>query len=316
MIILYPSFQSQSNIITILNFNLWNGGQNRNISAHQYAEFIKNSNVDIACLQETSTWVGDEYSEIIKENIAPVIAQILGWNVYIQRTTHTYSTAILSKYNHTKIFYYESIYNGTSENDIIAVEFQVDKAKSFNPRSKVLVLNDHLNDDPYQPEILNNLTGKPLNESKSFIDEQINSAYKTRSEIFFKKINKVLLNRTFEETNIPVFITADYNEPSHLDWTERAWRNGDVPCICEWPTSKGLYNIGFQDSFRTIYTDEVKYKLNSWSVAWEDKGQRFDRIDIIYHMNIEVESVKYINTGFSDHQAVVASFSLAPLCFE
>ena len=314
LIIIYPLLPSKSTKLTVLSFNMWNGGQNRNITAQQYADFIKNSNVDISCLQETSTWVGDESSGIILENLAPVIARILGWNVYIQRTTHTYSTAILSKYNHTYIHFFESNYNGTIETDIIAVEFEIyTNAFLSQSRKKVLVINDHLTDDPYQPFELLNLTGKTPDEIKVIVDEQMESAYNNRSKIFFQKVNQVLLTRKWEDRNMPVFVSADYNEPSHLDWTDRAFDHGDCPCVCDWPTSRGIYNFGFRDSFRTLYPDEVKNKVNSWSVAKEDKGQRFDRIDIVYHMNVEeVNSAKYIDTGFSDHMALLTSFKLAP----
>jgi len=82
------------------------------------------------------------------------------------------------------------------------------------------------------------------------------------------------------------------------------------PFVVEWPTSKALYDIGFKDSYRTIYPNEVTEHGITWSLAKEDEGKRFDRIDYIYFKNIEVEKVVVIDNKVSDHSAVMATFIL------
>ena len=41
---------SHSQDLKILTFNMFNGGQTRNISAQMFANFISSNNIDIACL--------------------------------------------------------------------------------------------------------------------------------------------------------------------------------------------------------------------------------------------------------------------------
>ena len=285
------------NEVVILSFNLWNGGQSRNITPEQYADFIKSHNVDVACLQETSSWEGgpDDLNYIIKENIAPVIAKILGWNVYIQRTSGGYSTAILSKFNHSQIFYLND--------EIIAVEFEVLNKK------KIIAINDHLTDEPYEYE---RIQTHNIKKPEKLRGESVKAAYEVRAKPFLEKIKHVLDTR--KDIHTPIFITGDFNEPSWLDWTKKATENNLSPCELEWPTSKLIYKQGFIDSFRKLYPDEVKYHVDSYSVAEEDKDYYlvFDRLDFIYHMNTNVKSVKYVDSNFSDHLAVVGTYSLDP----
>jgi exonuclease III len=287
--------------IKVLSFNLWNGGQNRKITAKQYADFIRESKIDIAGLQETSNWTDDsEETYIFKENLAPEIAQLLGWNVYLQKlNSQGYSNAIISRFNHTEIFY--------AGKEIIAVEFAV------NENKKAVLINDHLLDEPYQPDLLMNmdLKTKTKEEVDRIVKENIQSAFSTRTKEFLHGVKNVLSHmKRWKDKNIPIFVTADYNEPSFLDWTENTTKQGFTPCAVEWPTSKLLYNLGFTDSYRKLYPDEIKHKVDSWSVAKEDKGKRYDRIDIMYYINTEVKAVHHVDTGFSDHMAVIGTFNL------
>lgn len=64
--------------------------------------------------------------------------------------------------------------------------------------------------------------------------------------------------------NRAIIITGDFNEPSFLDWTENKVDNGMVPFAVEWPTSKLLYEVGFKDSFRVKYPDEVENPGMTW----------------------------------------------------
>lgn len=64
-----------------------------------------------------------------------------------------------------------------------------------------------------------------------------------------------------------------------------------VPFAVEWPTSKLLYEIGFKDSYRVKFPDEVENPGITWftPVAEEEyKEYRRDRIDYIYFTNLEV----------------------------
>ena len=244
----------------------------------------------------------------MEENLAPKIAELLKWNIYVQRTTEGYSTAIISRFKHSEIYYFEEA--------IIAVEFIIDNNTDNNSNSnKILVINDHLVDEPYQPYNLVDLNKNKHNHSQkelnNLIEKEMKEAHINRTQTFSKKLEKILSSH--KDLNIPIFITGDHNEPSHLDWTTNAVKNEFCPFEVEWPTSKMIYDFGFIDSFRHLYPDEVLNKLNSWSPAEEDvDAPRHDRIDFIYHMNINVKDVNYIDSKFSDHLAVFATYSFEP----
>ena len=71
------------------------------------------------------------------------------------------------------------------------------------------------------------------------------------------------------------------------------------PFVVDWPTSFKLHDLGFKDSYRMKYPDEVSYPGISWFTPvsdWEFHGQRMDRIDFIYYMNTVVESIEILET--------------------
>src|SRR5262245_47687766 len=56
----------------------------------------------------------------------------------------------------------------------------------------------------------------------------------------------------------PVFLTGDFNEPSHLDWTQAAANAGlHFGKKVDWPTSHAIANAGLGDSFRQLRPDVV-----------------------------------------------------------
>ncbi len=65
---------------------------------------------------------------------------------------------------------------------------------------------------------------------------------------------------------IPVFLTGDFNSPSHLDWTPAvAEARDDVPYAVAWPASKALADAGFGDSYRDAHPDPVADPGYTWS---------------------------------------------------
>ena len=135
-----------------------------------------------------------------------------------------------------------------------------------------------------------------------------------------------------------IFLVGDFNEPSHLDWTEHYARNGSDRWVnnpigtplrfpVRWPGSVLLQNIGMVDSFRQVHTDEVKKPGNTWTPSYPERtpGRRpygdqvLDRIDRVYHhgKNVKVVSAQMVGEKGdtsdiviqgrwpSDHRAVV-----------
>jgi len=126
---------------------------------------------------------------------------------------------------------------------------------------------------------------------------------------------------------IPVFLTGDFNTPSHLDWTQAvADTRADVPFPVQWPVSKALTNVGFRDSFRVVHPDPVAKPGFTWTPGSPEgeKVEVHDRIDWVLSMGASATDSKVVGEGGnpntdiavdpwpSDHRGIVSTFSVTP----
>ena len=83
--------------------------------------------------------------------------------------------------------------------------------------------------------------------------------------------------------DVPVFMTGDFNSPSHLDWTAGRGRRARPPYPVEWPASKALADAGFRDSYRDAHPDPVETPGFTWTAGQPPPRMRpketHDRID-------------------------------------
>jgi len=128
--------------------------------------------------------------------------------------------------------------------------------------------------------------------------------------------------------DIPVFLTGDFNTPSHLDWTPAADEaREDMPFTVEWPVSKALTDADFADSYRTVYTDPVARTGFTWTPGGPEAvvNEVHDRIDWVLSAgpararasqvvgesgNENVDLV--VDPWPSDHRGVVSTFDVTP----
>ena len=184
----------------------------------------------------------------------------------------------------------------------------------------------HLASNPYQPYQLLSIRPKwhkhwdtPFIKTET---EAIAAAKKARGS----EIATLLLQiNSLPDKEAPVFIVGDFNEPSHLDWTNKAAKSGRHPIKVAYPTSLAMTRAGFKDAWRTIYPDEMKNPGFTWSPMYktDDPTTHHDRIDFVYFKGkgVEVIDTKIVGESKenadivvvpypSDHRAVVASFTL------
>lgn len=133
-------------------------------------------------------------------------------------------------------------------------------------------------------------------------------------------------------SGLPVFLTGDFNEASHLDWTAAADAAGVHSAQVPWPTSIAVQNAGLSDSYRVVHPDEVADPGNTWSPVYGpdyvNSGvlEPQDRIDIVYYAGQGVTPISSITVGPSDgisdiavgsfpsdHRGVASQFQLAEL---
>lgn len=185
---------------------------------------------------------------------------------------------------------------------------------------KVGFLNAHTTSFPNQPHQLLHLPigGGPYIDTEK---QAVWWADKTRGREFRAIASEA------DGMGLPAIATGDFNEPSHLDWTEETARIGRHPIKVEWPGSKTLEKAGFKDSYREIHPDPVTHPGNTWTptTAEDDPNDHHDRIDFVMYRGAELKLLNsqvvgensknadiVIDPYPTDHRAVLATFEVAP----
>jgi endonuclease/exonuclease/phosphatase family metal-dependent hydrolase len=122
----------------------------------------------------------------------------------------------------------------------------------------------------------------------------------------------------------PVFLGGDFNEPSHLDWTEDSAKAGQhfgraVP----WPTSRAIHATGLADAYRMVHPDPEVRPADTWTPLKKTPDEVHDRIDKLYFagkgvlvtgasvVGEDVAHADIVVTPYpSDHRAVCGTFSV------
>ena len=278
--------------LRVMSYNLWHGGQAGGQPLKQSAAVITAASANIVGLQETHGRNGSG-------NQTEALAELLNWN-YIEQPDRT---SILTPFEIVRPL------------DDLGAEIELPSGK------RVLVFNIHYYHAPYQPYQLVNI---PYEDGR-FIeteDEAIDEARKARGG---ESDSLASVIKRYWDGETPIFVTGDFNEPSHLDWTPKAASAGLVPLAVTWPASKALTDIGLIDAYRAAHADEESKPGFTWTpiTAPDDPKDRHDRIDFVYaagplrvlQVAIVGEIPEFANivvTPYpSDHRAVVAECEIA-----
>jgi len=184
----------------------------------------------------------------------------------------------------------------------------------------------HLASNPYQPYQLLSIRPKwHKHRDTPFIKteaEAIAAANEARGGDIAALLKQI---RSLSDKAAPVFVVGDFNEPSHLDWTQAAATSGRHPIKVKYPTSVAMTKAGFADAWRSVYPDEMKNPGFTWSPMYktDDPTTHHDRIDFVYFKGngVNVSDAKIVGENKenadivvapypSDHRAVVATFTL------
>lgn len=189
------------------------------------------------------------------------------------------------------------------------------------PGEVVAVASVHLPSSPYGADWLR--SGRSSSEVAAM-----------EREVRLPAIEPVLEGlQSLHTAGVPVFLTGDFNAPSHADWTEEAV--GRLPhrnVSLDWPVSRAVVEAGFRDSFRTVHPDPVRDPGFTWWAARpqiEDYNPsdptRRSRIDYVWYAGpadvtesllvgeAGAEGVDIAVTPWpSDHRAVLSVFDVDP----
>lgn len=129
---------------------------------------------------------------------------------------------------------------------------------------------------------------------------------------------------------VPVFLTGDFNTPSHLDWTEAVTKSRPaVRYALEWPVTKLLADAGLRDSYREAHPDPAARPGLTWTPGYPHPRvkptETHDRIDLVFvagdATTLGSELVGEpggpdvdiaVGPWPSDHRAVVSTFRVVP----
>jgi endonuclease/exonuclease/phosphatase family metal-dependent hydrolase len=288
MIVTPLHVRAEESTLRVMSYNIHRGGVvHLKQPLSQTAKVIQAAKADIVGIQETRSPRGDTLEDL---------AKLLGWN-------HDERSCIVTRYEIVELFKGGKDYKGG-----IKVKLSSDK--------HAYIFNLHLPSHPYQPYQLLGIRPKWHKHTNNitFIKteaETIEWAKKARGAEIRKLLRQI---KSIPEKEAPVFVVGDFNEPSHLDWTEAAAKAGRHPIKVEYPTSTEMAKAGFSDSYRTIFPDEMKNPGITWSPAYkvDDPRTHHDRIDFVYFKGegLEVKEVKILGRKRRERRHCCYSLSL------
>ncbi|MDH6266616.1 exodeoxyribonuclease-3 [Rhizobium sp. SG_E_25_P2] len=279
--------------LTVMSFNIWGGGVNAGKSVAETVAAIKAVNPDIVGIQETKP----EPDPCTAENCVPTgksvaaeLAKALGYYYYDQSATNPalWANAILSRYPIGK----------ATKNDL-GVEIMING-------KRIMAYNIHLTDFPYQPYQLLNIEYGSAPFLKTG-DEAVAAAKAARGPALD------LLEQDMKAADgaDAVFVFGDFNEPSHLDWTEAAVTAKLQPMVVAYPSAKRIESWGFVDLFRAAWPDVAAKPAFTWTPTSEPtaKDDHHDRID--YTLG-RAKNLKVLKAGVVGEKAPEADIVVTP----
>jgi endonuclease/exonuclease/phosphatase family metal-dependent hydrolase len=269
----------------VLTFNVLKGGALDGKPLSRTRDVILASEADVVGVQES-------------DGNASALAALLGWDCRVfsfdrGNEMGNVDVAILSRFPITQTL-------------VSGVRVQV------APNEEAYVFTAHPNAYPYQPYDIRD--GKLKNEPQT-----IRAAQDARGPQIVALIREV---KPYIDARRAVFVTGDFNEPSHLDWTTAADEARLHAFKVAWPASTALVAAGLRDSYRQVHPNAVKSVANTWTSVPEN-NEVHDRIDFVYWSGsgVSVTDSRILGESAtaadlvidkypSDHRAVVSTFSV------
>ncbi len=293
-----PSRAADAIELRVMSFNIWYGGEQ--VSLGQVVSAISAAHADIVGLQEPD---GNTLR----------IAQGAGYP-YVDLRRH-----LISRFPLFDSGTGEFTGKGRQPYSVTALDRDALHAWALvAPGRVVAVGNTHLTSDPYGPELLRDgrtLAAMLANETATRVAEA-----RPLAEGFGK----------LAAGGVPLFLTGDFNSPSHLDWTARvqAARRAVLRPVA-WPVTTLLTEAGLSDSYRSVHPDPIGNPGLTFTPGYPHPFVRptetHDRIDYVWSANATILNSEIVGEAGnpqvdiavmpwpSDHRAVVSTFRVAPI---
>ncbi len=189
-------------------------------------------------------------------------------------------------------------------------------------RQSACVCGVHLTSTPYQPY---QVRDKAYTSNEEILDE----ARKAREQELVVVLSEI---QPLMEAGERVLLCGDFNEPSHLDWTQASAREGrHFGLEMSWPNSKRVTESGMEDAYRAVFPDVCRYPGYTWTsvpglgVGGSERAEHevHDRIDFVYHAGPGLDPISASIIGEnnrnadlvvspfpSDHRAVAVKYQI------
>lgn len=270
----YPKLPRKVDELKLMGFNIFHGGHElgQEVGVNRVIEVIKDSKAEVVGVIET-------YGS------GAIIADALGYYLYLRSS----NLSIMSKYP------IEETYDFFQPFNCSAATIRISQTQKIN------YVNLWLH---YLPN-----TDQAILRERQPVEQIIADEWQTRA----KEMQAILqdMKPFLQQTDVPLFVSGDFNIASHLDWTEEA-KDIHAGYAIEWPVSKLMADAGFIDTYRVVYPDPVSHPCLTWSPM--SKLDLQYRIDFIYSKAknlkiIDSKMIDYHRVRFpSDHAAMVTTF--------
>lgn len=186
----------------------------------------------------------------------------------------SYDTAILSKY---------PIKEFSKDNAIHSMHKLVTEIKG----QEIAVYSAHLDYTHYAVYLPRGYDGNnfnklpaPITDLTQIMNMDLSSTRQVAIKAFLEAAKEDIAKKRI------IILGGDFNEASHLDWTESTKNLYDHRgIVAPWNSSTTLYKNGFRDSYREVYPDELQYPGFTWPAqnSWALDADERDRIDFVYY---------------------------------
>lgn len=240
--------------LRVMTFNLWHGGDAvklpRDTTIKYQLEAIRKAKADVVGFQEQTTNQSDNQSR------AQLLADSLGWQCQLIDC----SRAVISRYE---------IQPADTTKVSQAVLLRLPDG------GEVVFGVMHLMYTPYEPY--------------DIADGKLADADATEASARMARLHQVqaMLDEIAAYADLPMVLVGDFNEPSCLDWTDKAINErGDtlLPFAVNWPATALLVEKGFKDAYREVYPNVKERPGYTWTSVeglWRNP-EIHDRIDLVY----------------------------------
>lgn len=281
--------------LRVMSFNAWQGGSHVDAGREKQRRVMFAGRVDVVGIQEDEAGTGE------------TLAASLGWYRHaIER-----NLSIVSRYPIV------GDYRAELGGGVIAIGARVRVAAE--PLQEIVVWTTQLAYSPYGPydACYNDMDASQL------VTRETQSGRVAATNAILAAMQTQLADSALTD----VFLTGDFNAPSHLDWTEATSASHCGKGAVSWPATLAIEQAGLVDTYRAKHPDPATDAGNTWSPVRPAASEPQDRIDYVFHAGDDwhVDDAQTLVLGTpaampnvqsnewpSDHAAVVTTFVYAP----